>query len=75
MRHTNINQTRIVINPTDPTRGVKKSDLHGFFVNELVPKQLTIENSRKGGLMMRDANDNLVPFSVVVPFSINGVTL
>lgn len=65
MSNTNTHQTRIVINPKSPSDGVYKSSMHDFFVNEIVPKQLTIDNCQKGRITTTDTNGVTSSFSPI----------
>lgn len=47
---------------------VRHSSAHSLFVNEIVPKQLTVENCNKGFLFTTDANGNLTPWSPIIYF-------
>lgn len=51
---------------------VRHSPVTAFFANEIVPKQLTVENCQKGLLYTLDANGNAVAWSPIVYFPIIG---
>lgn len=66
-------QTRIVFTPTS-SNGIKMTSAGKFFAENIVPKHLTAENIKGGILATRDANGNLVPWSPIQMFHIEGVT-
>jgi hypothetical protein len=72
MSNTNTNQVTLLITPTSKPNAVVKSSAFDVFVNDIVPKQLTIDNCNNGALFTTDTKGNPTSWSPITMFPVWG---